>query len=815
MNQKMIKFKFTYLSFTFALFFLLTESAVSLSNKEVADIADGVIVQIEGADSEASSPDRQGTGVLIDRTETADIILTNWHVVKQAGNYNIFPARCKFRNCLQAFRTIDHSNIKYLPGTDLAIIRMGRTINPVQKAAMIGDSELINPGSEIYIGGWPSPIRSDKDGYRRSQFFSGQVSAIDQNPENEYLFKLSSNIPSLGGLSGSPIFDTNAKLVGIYGCGVRTNTGDETSVIARAIPINFYLEMMPSAERAKPQKYRATDNACTNIQDSPLQPKQIKMRDVERFDFNADGSQLAMIERFSGIRIYNLKNDQIQEIPLVKDHINSTGFGQIIFTGDKRNLVSIDGNLLTNWDLISGKYVAIAKYLDIPSYILALTTPQGSSGIVTGGNDSIHIIDSTTGVINMVLKGHTGAINSVEVSPDKKFIYSASEDSSVRIWDFRTGKEIRKIDTNVIAMALSPDGKFIVSSSADRKIRVWDSSTGEIVREMNGHYSKVNSVSFHPKLAILATASELGVIKIWNYNSGKLLHSIHAHPGKIEQLKFSPDGNTFASLGQDRQIKLWKFNELKIPTSSLEPIRKDNISVPTSRNSLINEGDFKFSSKDREWLLEGLFRGKYKVTSDHLEINISGLNIIYTGKDIRTLDQIGVSIQHGNTPSKNPPREQIVKISKKLAPGNSVNFNVNVKIPIDSSVKLSEYYLRVELVDNKGGYSYAFSDDDLFRNIVQRAIKPGIPIRKATRKPALAILIAFLSFSFDSSSLMVTSLTSSLTFFTSSFTSLISSRTLLTSFCKDCDWLSFFNKDMSLDNTDYASGGDKFEKNNR
>ena len=52
----------------------------------------------------------------------------------------------------------------------------------------------------------------------------------------------------------------------------------------------------------------------------------------------------------------------------------------------------------------------------------------------------------------------------------------AGEDKTVRLWDARTGQEIRKFKGHseaVTCVAISPDGKSAVSGSADRTLRLW------------------------------------------------------------------------------------------------------------------------------------------------------------------------------------------------------------------------------------------------------------------------------------------------------------------------------------------------------
>src|SRR5206468_2349262 len=62
---------------------------------------------------------------------------------------------------------------------------------------------------------------------------------------------------------------------------------------------------------------------------------------------------------------------------------------------------------------------------------------------------------------------NAGPVTSVAYGPDGKWIASAGEDGTVKLWDARTSREIRTLKGHTQAInsiAISPDGKHIVSS---------------------------------------------------------------------------------------------------------------------------------------------------------------------------------------------------------------------------------------------------------------------------------------------------------------------------------------------------------------
>jgi WD40 repeat protein len=74
------------------------------------------------------------------------------------------------------------------------------------------------------------------------------------------------------------------------------------------------------------------------------------------------------------------------------------------------------------------------------------------------------------------LTGHNDRISSVVISPDGQTLVSASGDTTVKIWDLKTGTLLRTLTGHyawVSSIAISPDSQTLVSGSYDKTIKVW------------------------------------------------------------------------------------------------------------------------------------------------------------------------------------------------------------------------------------------------------------------------------------------------------------------------------------------------------
>jgi len=214
-----------------------------------------------------------------------------------------------------------------------------------------------------------------------------------------------------------------------------------------------------------------------------------------------------------------------------------------------------------------------------PISITAGFRPDGKS-IVTYGADGSKVWDLTgTGNIKTV-NGFSGFGN---VSPDGRYTLGISK-MTVELFDAVRGKKMRTFTGHngpVNSAVFSPDGKYVATGSGfidgvdkskgksvDNTARIWDVKTGKELRKFK-HSKWIRSVSFSPDSQYLLAAG--GIVftgtgtkdkifsktTLWNVGTGSKVMTVKGGTAAF----FDPDGRYFVTINEDRDILAMNENK--------------------------------------------------------------------------------------------------------------------------------------------------------------------------------------------------------------------------------------------------------------
>ena len=104
---------------------------------------------------------------------------------------------------------------------------------------------------------------------------------------------------------------------------------------------------------------------------------------------------------------------------------------------------------------------------------------------------------------------HEQPVTSLAFSPDSRYLATASQDHTARVWSATTGQEVTRMvhDHGVSAVAFSPDGSSVITATLDGMARVWEVRNRlETVRLVNGPAplqcrTRASRISRSPRMA--------------------------------------------------------------------------------------------------------------------------------------------------------------------------------------------------------------------------------------------------------------------------------------------------------------------------
>ena len=194
------------------------------------------------------------------------------------------------------------------------------------------------------------------------------------------------------------------------------------------------------------------------------------------------------------------------------------------------------------------------------------------------------------------LTGHTDYIRSVGFHNESPWILSASDDQTIRIWNWQSRQCLSILTGHnhyVMSAAFSPLGDMIASCSLDQTIRIWDisgllrkssASSGGVPRGsspssspsssypdlfapneivvkhiIEGHERGINFISWHPSGQMLLSASDDRLVKVWQLDAFRAweVDTYSGHFNNVSSAIFAYHGDIIISNSEDRTLRVW------------------------------------------------------------------------------------------------------------------------------------------------------------------------------------------------------------------------------------------------------------------
>ena len=312
--------------------------------------------------------------------------------------------------------------------------------------------------------------------------------------------------------------------------------------------------------------FSISDDKTVKIWDK--QGKLLQTRSGYSGEFNSisinSKNNLLAIANSQGIEIVRfaptfIGNSQVlQKIPNNRAKINDISFspdGEFIASASNDKSVRI-------WQI--KKTIPQNQEADNISSVAVNSQKSSEISFANAGWDGKIYLRRQDGSLLKTLSGHEYPVTAINFSSNGKFLASASNDKTIKLWDLENNTLVDTFTEHkksVNSVSFSSKDKLLVSGSTDKTVKLWN-QTGKLLKTFSKPTDTVSSVTFSPNGNMIAAGSYDRHIYLW-YLNGTLVNKFTGYKSEIASVKFSPDGNTLASASWDNTIRLWDIRDAK------------------------------------------------------------------------------------------------------------------------------------------------------------------------------------------------------------------------------------------------------------
>lgn len=201
---------------------------------------------------------------------------------------------------------------------------------------------------------------------------------------------------------------------------------------------------------------------------------------VRSLCYSSSGSHLASGDDDGEVRVWSPDEEGME---ILRDE--DGGVKEVTWSPGGDRLAASFSDHTTIWNLDD-----IGSSRRLRENIIAWCPDGRCYAVASSGGNEIQLSSCQTDEHLLSMNGHTDHINSMAWSPDGARLASGSDDTTVRIWEPLSGRQILTLGGSggaVESVRWSSDGKVLATSVSKVGVRYWDATTGynQEVRRVN------------------------------------------------------------------------------------------------------------------------------------------------------------------------------------------------------------------------------------------------------------------------------------------------------------------------------------------
>jgi len=273
---------------------------------------------------------------------------------------------------------------------------------------------------------------------------------------------------------------------------------------------------------------------------------------VNALSISTDKSYLA-VAGYQIVKLFQINDSLVAMQPLLTlaehtGNVTAVGFhknNKWLFTASE------DGSCRI-WDIksLQGKCQRVHTLKNKPSINTAVLHPNQAEIFLGDQSGFIHVWDLSTNTCNVwhQPEGRT-PVRSITISVDAMYIVAATDRGTLYVYTrydednpseegvgvgsnkkWQIYMKVNAHSTYILKVLISPNCRYLATASADKTIKLFDVENGfSHLKTLKGHHRWVWDIAFSAGSAYLVSASSDKTAKLWDINKGKDIVSYRHH----------------------------------------------------------------------------------------------------------------------------------------------------------------------------------------------------------------------------------------------------------------------------------------------
>jgi WD40 repeat protein len=273
-------------------------------------------------------------------------------------------------------------------------------------------------------------------------------------------------------------------------------------------------------------------------------------------DWSSDGRRLALGRRDGAITILDVDSGQV-----IKEFGSAAPLKQLAWHPNGNELAvltSADNGPVFLYDIRNGARICAFEH---PAALHRIAwRDDGRFLVAASENKHIYISDVPARRPHSVLKAHQGAVIQVAFSHGGNLLASLGWDSTLRLWNPWTGKELVSSPVFGGRLQFSGDDRYLSATLSDGRLALWEVVTGPALRTLycpsgasgRAGHTTVLGIDFSPDGRLLAGTEMAAGIRLWDLASRNEAALALLPAGWSGSVIFDPDGRSLLTTGVTR-----------------------------------------------------------------------------------------------------------------------------------------------------------------------------------------------------------------------------------------------------------------------